>query len=995
MAPERPRYVPASTYRVQVHRDFPFSAAEDVAEYLAALGVGACYTSPYFTAEPGSTHGYDVCNHNEINPELGGAAAHAAFVSRLQELGLGHIVDFVPNHMGIGIGRNTWWREVLENGPSAPAARFFDIDWTPVKAELHAKLLLPILGDQYGKVLESGDLRLAFRDGVLVLHYYEHELPVNPRQAPRVYRRAIEPLTAIMGDDHPQLHEFLSIISSLENMPAYTAQDSEQIAIRQREKEVARARLARLVSESPAIGEHIERVVRDVNGQPGRPETFDALHELLEAQAYRLSYWRTASHEINYRRFFDVNTLAGLRVEDPAVFASTHELLATLIGNGSIGGIRIDHPDGLFDPSRYFAMLQQLAGRAQGLEPPETEPDVWRPMYVVAEKILSGHEPLSERWAVHGTSGYNFLNELNGLFVDSAQVRRMRRTYAKLTGRLDPFDDVLYDSKRLIMETAMASELNVLAHALDRIGESNRRSRDFTLDSLRDAIAEVVACFPVYRTYVDERGWTPEDRGVVVQAVARARRRNPAMESSLFDFLLEVVLAREPSDTSNGSSGERREGYPPASAAEARARRRFAMKLQQYTGPVQAKGLEDTAFYRYNLLLSLNEVGGDPERFGRRVDEFHQSCFDRLRAWPYEMLATATHDTKLGEDTRARINVISEMPDEWGRQVSRWMRTNRNQRAMVDGEPAPDRNDEYRFYQLLAGMWPIDAETGSSPPRARYDVVERVKAAMIKSVKEAKLHTSWLTPNEAYENAVIRFVERVLTGAGGARFLAAFLPLQERIAALGAVNSLAQTAIKIGAPGVPDFYQGTELWDLTLVDPDNRRPVDFEIRRKHLADIDAVFALEGEERARRIAAMLALWHDGRVKLLLTTAGLRLRRALPDLFLAGAYVPLPSEITVNAGVVSFARTRGDDVVIVVVPRLVAPLVPATGLPIGGAAWMTSRIILSDALGDRLYRHVLTGAEIRPVSSGSQHWVFVGQLFEHIPVAILRSVGTSHG
>jgi (1->4)-alpha-D-glucan 1-alpha-D-glucosylmutase len=493
---------------------------------------------------------------------------------------------------------------------------------------------------------------------------------------------------------------------------------------------------------------------------------------------------------------------------------------------------------------------------------------------------------------------------------------------------------------------------------------------------------------------VDERGWTPEDRGVVVQAVARARRRNPAMESSLFDFVLEVVLAREP-EASNGSSGGRREGYPPVNAAEARERRRFAMKLQQYTGPVHAKGLEDTAFYRYNLLLSLNEVGGDPERFGRRVDEFHQSCFDRLRTWPYEMLGTATHDTKLGEDTRARINVISEMPDEWARHVSRWMRINRNQRAMVDGEPAPDRNDEYRFYQLLAGMWPMDTDLVSAPPRAaRYDVVERVKAAMIKSVKEAKLHTSWLTPNETYENAVIRFVERVLTGAGGARFLTAFLPLQERIAALGAINSLAQTAIKIGAPGVPDFYQGTELWDLTLVDPDNRRPIDFEIRRKYLVELDHVLVLDVEDRTRRITALLQDWRDGRVKLLLTAAGLRLRRELPDLFLDGDYVPLPTEVTVNAGVVAFARTRGDDAVIVVVPRLVAPLMPSTEFPTGGGAWMTSRIILPDALGDRLYRHVVTGAEVRPVSSGSQHWVFVGQLFEHLPVAILRSVGTSH-
>jgi (1->4)-alpha-D-glucan 1-alpha-D-glucosylmutase len=982
---EHPRYVPVSTYRLQIHRGFPFAAARDAAAYLSQLGIGACYSSPYFTAEPGSTHGYDVCNHNEINPELGGAEGHAAFVARLAELGLGHVVDFVPNHMGIGTSANAWWKDVLENGPSAPAARFFDIDWTPVKAELHAKLLLPILGDQYGKVLERGELQLTFRDGLLVLTYFEHELPINPRQAPRVYRRAIDALTAALGADHPHLHELLSIISSLENMPAYTAQEAERIADRRREKEVARTRLARLTAESSVIREHIEAVVREVNGQPGRPESFDALHDLLEAQAYRLSYWRTASHEINYRRFFDVNTLAGLRVEDAEVFASTHALLGTLIRDGRVAGVRVDHPDGLFDPARYFDMLQDLAAKSWGVDRQRTGARPCRPLYVVAEKILSGREPLPERWAIHGTSGYNFLNDLNGLFVNSAHTRRMRRTYAKLTGRAESFDDVLYDSKRLIMVTAMSSELNVLAHMLDRIGESNRQSRDFTLDSLRDAIAEVVACFPVYRTYVDERGWTPEDRGVVVQAVARARRRNPAMESSVFDFLLEVILARDPGEAAEREN-ERRGGYAPADAQEAQARLRFAMKLQQYTGPVQAKGLEDTAFYRYNLLLSLNEVGGDPERVGRRVDEFHGACLDRLHQWPFEMLATATHDTKLGEDVRARINVISELPEEWGRHVSRWMRLNRAHRSMVDGEPAPDRNDEYRFYQALAGVWPLELPAGG----ALHDLVQRLKAYMIKSVKEAKLHTSWLTPNERYENAVIRFVDRVLTGGGAPRFLKVFLPLQRVIATLGMVNSLAQTAIKVAVPGVPDFYQGTDLWDLSLVDPDNRRPVDFELRQRLLTELEPLFSTGVEERTARVASLLQAWPDGRIKLLVAAAGLRLRKALPELFLSGDYLPMDSEITVNAGVVAFARVRGDDAVLVVAPRLVTPLVTAHApIPLGGDAWKTSRVMLPEALGGRTFRHAITGAEIRPVTAGSKSWIFVGQLFETAPVAILRA------
>ncbi len=566
---DRPRYVPLSTYRLQVHHEFPLTAARDVVPYLARLGIDTCYTSPYFTAEPGSTHGYDVCNHNEINPEVGGAAAHDEFCAALAAHGMRHIVDFVPNHMGIGTGNNARWNDLLENGPSAPSAIFFDVDWRPSKPELQAKLLLPILGDQYGNVLERGELRLAFADGALALKYGDQVLPINPKQAPRVYRMAAEAVTDAAGADNPQLHELQSIIVALQNMPAYTETAPERVALRHREKEGARARLARLAAEAPLVRDAIEAAVDRVNGTPGNAASFDALHELLEVQAYRLAYWRTASHEINYRRFFDVNTLAGLRVEHPEVFAATHRLLAELVRDGKVHGVRIDHPDGLFDPASYFEMLQELTARAWDLDRatlagPGQPPD--RPLYVVAEKILSGEEPLPSRWAVHGTTGYNYLNDLNGLFVDQSQARRTRRVYAKLTGRNEAFDDVVYAAKRLMMTTAMASELTVLAHMLDRIGENNRRSRDFTLDSLGDAIAEVVACFPVYRTYVDEQGWRAEDRAVIARAIARARRRNPAMESSLFDFFREVVLQRhvahdkhdKPRRTANAAAGTRR-----------------------------------------------------------------------------------------------------------------------------------------------------------------------------------------------------------------------------------------------------------------------------------------------------------------------------------------------------------------------------------------------------------------------------------------------------
>jgi (1->4)-alpha-D-glucan 1-alpha-D-glucosylmutase len=904
-----------------------------------------------------------------------------------------HVVDFVPNHMGIGTGRNAWWNDVLENGPSSPAAAFFDIDWRPLKATLQAKLLLPILGDQYGNVLERGELRVEFNGNALALRYFDQELPINPRQSARVFAAAGEALKTPLGDD-PAVNEFLSIVTSLQNLPPYTTTDPDQISERHREKEVARTRLARLVDEHATVREAIDAAVTAINGIPGQPSSFDALHELLEAQPYRLAYWRTASHEINYRRFFDINTLVGLRVERDEVFDATHQLLARLIADGKVHAVRIDHPDGLFDPAKYFTMLQQLAARALGLVAAnERTGNVERPLYVVAEKILSGSERLPPGWAVHGTTGYNFLNDLNGLFIDASNARRMRRVYAKLTGRNEAFDDVLYASKQLIMATAMASELNVLAHALERIADSNRKSRDFTLDALRDVITEVVACFPVYRTYVDEHGWTAEDRVVVERAIARARRRNPAMESSLFDFFREVVLPRDVHDdkAEPPAGQERRGGYPAADEQESRDRLRFSMKLQQYTGPVQAKGLEDTAFYRYNVLLSLNEVGGDPSRFGRSVDEFHQANTTRADLWPFEMLATSTHDTKLGEDVRARISVLSENPDEWGREVSKWMRLAKAQRTVVDGDPAPNRADEYRFYQALVGVWPtdLDVDTKAAPD----DLITRLADYMIKAVKEAKVHTSWLTPHEPYEAALRTYVEHVLTGSTGAKVLAAVLPFQQRIARLGVINSLAQVALKIGSPGVPDFYQGTDLWDLVLVDPDNRRPVDFDRRRCALKDVEAALGSAPDARSATLRNWLENWSDGRIKMAVTVAGLRLRRALPDVFLGGQYMPLPTEISVPAGAIAFARrSRADDeAVLFVTPRLCSRLAAAgQPLPLGADCWKTSRVMLPPELRDRQFRDAITGIDIRPTRAGDSAWILVGEALHTLPVAILRAI-----
>ena len=912
----KPRFTPASTYRLQIHAGFTLWAARDIVPYLRRLGVAAVYTSPYFAAEPGSTHGYDVTNHNLINPEAGGLEAHTAFTDAIRAAGLQHIVDFVPNHMGISTATNPWWRDVLAGGPESPSARFFDIDWNPFKAELRRKLLLPILGDQYGQVLDRGELQLALVDGQLVLKYFDHRLPINPHDIPE------------------------------------------------------------LQGIAEAAPEAAARVIASFNGTPGDVRSFDRLHELLEAQAYRLAYWRTAAHEINYRRFFDVNTLAGLRVEDPHVFDAIHRLLAALLREERITGVRIDHPDGLFDPAQYFERLQDLAADAWGVA---RRPGA-RILYVIAEKILSGRERLPAGWAVYGTTGYNFLNQLNGLFVHTGNARRMRRAYAKLTGETQSFDDLLYETKRLIMDTSMASELTVLAHTLDRIGETNRKSRDFTLNSIRDMLAAVVACFPIYRTYVNEHGWAPDDRAALERAIVRARRRNPAMESSIFDFFREVMLPRDPADVP-ATGQERRGGYPPADAEEVAARLKFAMKFQQYTGPLQAKGLEDTAFYRHNVLLSANEVGGDPSRFGLSASDFHAMNHERRQDWPCEMLATATHDTKLGEDVRARINVLSEMPAEWEREAAKWMRINKSARTIVDGEPAPDRNDEYRFYQALLGVWP-------SGNRLPEDLVARLQAYMIKAAKEAKRHSSWLNPDEHYENALTSYIERVLAGSHAQRFLPAFLPFQHHVARCGVVNSLAQVLLKIASPGVPDFYQGSELWDFNLVDPDNRRPVDFLRREQMLDTVDNVLRLPPEQRRGAIGRLLATPESGAIKLFVTAAALRIRSARPDLFLDGEYLPLEVETAADGRAIAFARLGTDGgAAIVVAPHLAAAMISAERPLPTGDAWRTSRVLLPAAFAALTFTDVLTGAIARPVTSPSGSWLFVGQCLDVLPVALI--------
>jgi len=934
MAPRAPARLPLTSYRLQLGATCGFRDAAGLLPYLADLGVTECYCSPVLAARPGSPHGYDVCDHGRLSQDLGGAQGFVELAEAARARGMGIVVDFVPNHMAADPRANPWWRSVLENGPSSPYAAYFDIDWDPVKPELKGRLLLPILGEQYGVTLEAGRLLLELGAAGLVLRYYDHDLPLNPRQLRMVLEHNMAELEHVLPPGAPDLTEYQSIIFHLEHLPVYTTTELALVDARRREKDVALGRLAGLLDRAPLVRVHLERNVAAFNGTPGQPASFDLMHRLLEAQPYRLASWRTAMHEINYRRFFDVNELAGIRQEEPAVFEATHRLLAELVAEGAVTGVRLDHVDGLFEPGAY---LRQLAERlADG-----------GPVWTLVEKILAPGERLPPQWPVHGTTGYDFLNQVNAVFHDPAGVAALGRFFARFTGQDRPFADVVYLSKKTIIATSMAAELNVLAAALNRISESDRRYRDFTLDSLQEALAEVVACCPVYRTYVRPGGFTSADAAMVDQVIAEALRRNPALEPTIFSFIREMLLP--PSR--------------PASEPEEHDRRvRFAMKFQQYTAPVQAKGVEDTAFYRWAPLPGLNEVGGEPAVSADPVAEFHAANQHRQRHSPLAMLATATHDTKWGEDARARLAAISEIPRQWQTLVTRWHRVTRDARTEVAGQAAPDPVDEYRFYQALAGIWPPGAGK-----EAAAGLVDRMQGYMRKAMREAKLHTSWLNPVAPYEKAVEDFVAALLVGRTAPGFLRSFVPVAERLAWLGVLNSGSQVLLKLTAPGIPDLYQGTELWDLSLVDPDNRRRVDFGGRRQALGRLAPLLARveRREPGGPDLRALLNDWRSGHIKLFLTAAGLRLRRRYPDLFLRGDYQPLAPTGPAAGHLVALARVHGGHAVVVVVPRLPAQLAGGESdhaAPVG-SAWAGTTIALPPELAGAAWQNVLSGAVVR--------------------------------
>ncbi len=1036
---------PVSTYRLQLDREaMTYRHAAAIVPYLHDLGISHLYTSPDRKSRAGSPHGYAIVDYDSLNPELGSEEDYQAVVEALRASRIGRIPDIVPNHMSAAPGENLWWTDVLENGPGSPYAAAFDIDWDPVTEDLHNRLLLPSLGQQYGEVLESGQMRVEYCDGAFNLRVYQSLLPLDPKTYPLILVRNFERLKEVLPADSTDLSELESILTALDHLPDRNQRGVEAVRERQREKEVIKKRLGQLTLQCPAVIEFIVANLQQINGTVGSPESFDDLDRLLNAQVYRLAHWKAAGDEINYRRFFDINDLAAVCMEDATVFDKSHRLVFEMLLRGEVSGLRIDHIDGLFDPTEYLWKLQRgwvrtlgqkaladLAatrkvgqGSAASAGPPgnasggpalaspptnaahrcppsddptsadlpawsDLEPAVFQtmfngdgkpkpPLYVVVEKILGPEEPLPAAWPVAGTTGYDFLRWVNGLFVDVSGRQALTKTFNRFVGRALDYREVVHESKLAIVRGAMSSELQLLARRLNRLSEKHRRFRDFTLNMLRHALREIIACFAVYRTYLRLQEITERDRRFVIRAVVQAKRRNPDVAAGAFDFVRDVLLFEQPS---------------PLDPEGCREREQFVGRFQQVTSPVMAKGVEDTAFYRYFPLSSLNEVGDDPAGRSVSVDDFHRENAARLREWPGSLLATMTHDTKRSEDARARIDVLSEIPQDWGRMLNRWARLNRRHHRDVDGSPAPSRADEYLFYQSLLGIWPLHAPEEA----ARQLLVARLQGYMEKATHEAKLQTSWLNPNAEYETAVREFVAAVLESGAKNRFLAQFIAFQAEIARFGLFNALSQTLLKLTSPGVPDIYQGQELWDFSLVDPDNRRPVDFALRRELLSELQREVS-RGPSARRGLARRLAACPDDpRMKLYVVWQALEYRRAHAELFHQGEYVPLGVE-GVRAEHVCAYTWRGGagsaaehESAVVIAPRLLAKLTRGLdaaadreAVPLGPAVWQDTHIVLPDWASHQ-FVNLFTG-QLCATDAGA---IRVADAFAEFPVALLTA------
>jgi (1->4)-alpha-D-glucan 1-alpha-D-glucosylmutase len=950
---QSPARIPGSTYRLQLNREFTFHQAREISEYLQELGITDCYASPIFTARPGSAHGYDICDWSEINPELGGAVGFEAWSARLRELGLGLLLDVVPNHMSADPA-NPWWQDVLEKGAASPYAEWFDIDWDSTIPGLKGRVLLPLLEDHYSTLLESGVIRLAWESGRLAVIYREKALPVC-LEACRWLEARLDPTNrytaANVGRD-----ELWHEARHWARRPGYAWAGEVN--------EPAEARDSLGPERGPSAP--LETAVQALNGIVGVPASFDDLDALLRRQHYQLAHWRLGSEAINYRRFFDVSELVAMRIELMEVFSATHGLLFRLLQQGKVTGLRIDHPDGLWDPAQYLHRLQQGFSAL-----PDREGSRDR-LYVVVEKILSHDEVLPADWPVAGTTGYDFLNLANSLFVDPSRGAAFDGLYKEFRGPGLDFDAIVYRGKQKILQTSLRGDLRSLARRLGAIASQTRYGIDFSPSQIEDALRAVVAAFPVYRTYVTEGSAAPsaQERAAIQKAMQIARQSGEPHDPGIFDLIEKLLLLDPPSDLD----------------ATVRPQcRHFALHFQQMTGPVMAKGLEDTAFYAYNRFISLNEVGGAPEVFGTDLETFHDRNGQRARDWPHTLLATTTHDTKRGEDLRARLNVLSEMSEEWRQVVLKWRRLNHEIKPGAGGRPAPDDNDEYFLYQTLVGAWTPEAAS----PAGLDAFLHRISAYWRKAIREAKINSSWSEPDLPYENGCEQFARALLTPGPHNSFLDDFMLFHRKVAFFGLFNSLAQVVLKLTVPGVPDFYQGTELWDYSLVDPDNRRAVNYDTRKHLLRTLRERFPRDPGEMGPFVRGLLRNYPTGQIKMFLIWRILDFRSQQRPLFDEGNYEPIYAPGRKRDHVCAFARETAAGAMIVVVTRLLCRLAGGSErTALDSGTWGETTLPLTGGNPGSRYRNVLTG-QLLPVREPAGGLV-LRDVLALLPVAVLERI-----
>jgi len=974
--------IPVATYRLQFHRDFRFADACKILDYLAALGISDIYASPILASRRGSMHGYDGTDPTRIDPDLGTEEEFAAFQQELQKRGMGLLLDVVPNHMAAS-SENRWWMDVLENGPDSAFASYFDVDWHPGWKSMDGRILLPVLGKPFGEVLDAGEFSVVLDEAKFYIKYFDNTFPVAPHSYRAILQHAAERLRAFLGEDSSAFQEYSGIMAALESLSSRGISQSGAAAERRSRFASLHERLGELL-KNEEIARVVAESLAEINGDKNNPASFNELQALLAEQHYKLAYWQNVNESINYRRFFAITELVGMRVEDPLVFDALHDPLLRLVAKDVLTGLRVDHIDGLKDPAAYLARLQQrLAG------PDGSASNA--PAYVLVEKILARGESLPADWPVSGTTGYEYLNFANGVFVDPSHAQDIERIYANFTAKDAKFADVLYQKKKLVMSTLLGVEMRSLGRQLGELAAQDRYARELPRTSLLEALIEVTACVPAYRTYIRSLDVPAEAREFIERALAEARERKPHFNVAGFDFLREVLLLANPAHVLTG---------------QREARLAFVMHWQQFTGPIVAKGMEDTALYVYHPLLSLNEVGGDPQVTAAASErDFWSFLRARSERWPHGMNASTTHDTKRSEDVRARINVLSEIPGEWETRLNRWAEFNARHKTQVDGQMIPDRNEEYFLYQTLLGAWPLEKSASAAPRDAaqqdlRQDFVRRIQEYLAKAIREAMVHTRWTRPNETHEKALRNFVTAILSPESAAEFLADLREFQKSVAYFGMANGLGQTLLKMTCPGVPDFFQGSELWDLRLVDPDNRTPVDFARRISALQELEQETAGRATAYARELAAR---WEDGKIKLFLIRETLGFRRQHAALFTNGDFLPAEVRGPSAENVVAFFRCHENDWALTVAPRWLArdgrnaalrtgsSADLERGEPPSDAAWRNTIIGLPGGAPES-WANLLTGRRCKARMIDKEQVLVVEDLLGVFPVALLSSVSS---